>query len=140
MSKTRRNIIIVLLILLIATFIPFDMTMSPSRDLNIVDESGSPVQNAIVRQIWNQYSLGISGEEDFKTDSKGMVMLPKRSVSSTIFRIIIGAIKNVKKTGIHASFSTSEDVAILADGFKIRWFYDGRGLESSVIKLSHGTD
>jgi hypothetical protein len=140
MSKTRRNIIMVSLILILTIFIPFEITMSPSRDLKIVDENNAPIQNATVRQIWDQYSLGISDEEDFRTDLKGSVKLPKRSVSSTIFRFIIGAITNFKETGIHASYGTRDDVTILADGFKTRWFYDGSGLESSVIKLSHGTD
>ena len=133
MTRANRSLIIILIVMPIIAFLPFSLTMAPSRELHIVDESDAPAQNATARQIWYQYSLGISGKEDFQSDSTGLIKLPKREVNTNILSLIAGAINKFKTLGIHASYTSDESIGIFTPGHQDKWFYNGKGIKTKVI-------
>lgn len=119
--------------LIILAFLPFNLVIAPERKLQILDNNGNPLSDVIVRQIWDQYSLGEHGRIDLKTDSEGKVVTPKRVVRTSIIALFRGGIKELKSLGIHASYDSSESIGIFVDGYPDKWFYDGKGLEAGKI-------
>ena len=134
--KRTRVLLIFVVLLVIAMFIPFDFEIAPERKLKITDESGQPVESAMARQIWYQYSLGVNGQADFKVNSEGAVTLPERSEWTSAIKLFLGGYKQFSDLGIHASYGSAERVAIFADKYEERWFRNGKGLERNIVTLS----
>jgi len=112
---------------------PFNLVMAPERNLQFVDKSGEPLANAKVSQTWYQYSLGVRGEIDIKTDSEGYVRLPTRIVRTSIISLLLGAGEKFKRLGIHASYHSDEHVGIFSNSNNVKWFWGGKGLESEKV-------
>jgi hypothetical protein len=121
--------------LLVILFVPFNLMLSPERRLVFVDDTGKPIAYADVRQAWQQYSLGVLGEERLRTDNDGVVHLPKRSINTKVIWLIVGALREIRSVGIHAGFGSSEYVMIRIDGQTVKSYYDGKGLESERLVI-----
>jgi hypothetical protein len=136
--KTMIAMLVSLIALVVILIIPFNLVMTPERRLVFVDDSGKPIAYADVRQAWQQYSLGVSGEDRLKTDADGAVHLPKHSINTSIIWLIVGALREIRSVGIHAGFGSSEYIMIRIDGQTVKSYYDGKGLENKrvVIKRS----
>ena len=70
-SKTQRATIIratliFAIIMLVISFIPFEMTVVPPWRFQVIDETGNPIKNTTVRQTWRHYSVEA---EDHREDS-----------------------------------------------------------------------
>ena len=124
-----------LIFLLIIMFAPFKLIIAEKRAFKVVDSKGIPIREALVRQIWDQYSLHYRKEEVHKTDFEGYVFLPERAIKTKLFVLVSGAIRNVLEYTIHASISSSDSVGVSAEGYEWRWFFDGEGLESGIVVL-----
>ncbi len=112
--------------------IPRMIILSPARELQITDLNGKPVQNAIVRQAWDQYSLRVNDEEDFLSGPNGKVTLPERNIKTRNYDLLKGCISNFKNF-INASCSTSESIGIFSEGYEDVWFYDGERLNNGIV-------
>jgi hypothetical protein len=120
---------------LVLMFIPFKLTLAPARSIKVVDSNGTPIDGAIVRQVWYQYSLGVKGEEDFRTNGDGVANLPKRDVRANIVKLCLGALDNFRKYFVNAGYGSKESIGIFAEEFSDKWFHDSRDKEISVVVL-----
>jgi len=135
--------VLILVSMVVIPFIPFELTLASQRKLRIIDANGMAIVNAKVRQIWGQYALNIHGEIDIYSGPSGEVFLPRRSVRTSIFSLVAGAIKGFSEYGLDAGFRSAEGIIIFANGFKDRWFTsvstDGlKELNSGVVILEKG--
>jgi len=121
--------------------IPFDLTIAPSRHLMVVDMNGNPIADAMVDQIWDQYSLRKGGSQRFITNSQGKVILPKRVIPTTILSLLRGALHNFQTNAIHSSYTSHESVLVAVvvgvDNYFI-FFYEGKGLRLGKVIFDPG--
>ncbi len=136
--KKRIVVIIVLLGSAVFLVMPRTIILSPERELQIIKSDGKPIQNAIVRQVWYQYSLRISDEEDFLSDPNGNVSLHERKIKTRNFDLLKGCLSNFKNYYINASCSTKESIGVFSEGYVDAWFHDGKGLISNVVNMHPG--
>ena len=131
----KNYIYIVILIAIVVSFIPFNLELSPERHLKIIDLNKAPMIDAIVRQTWYQYSLEIRGEVDVPVSKMGEVTLYRRLVRTNALSIIMGAIKQFRDLGLHASIWTDESVGVFAQGYEDKWFHGGTAPKTGSILL-----
>ena len=131
--KKRVVAIIVLFGFTVFLVIPRMIILSPARNFQITNLDGKPVQNAIVRQVWYQYSLNLDDKEDFLSGPSGKVTLPERKIKTRNYDLLKGCISNFKNYFINASCSTSESIGIFSEGYEDVWFYDGEGLNNGIV-------
>ena len=95
---------------------PFESTVVPARSVLVVTEDEHPIQDVVVRQIWQNYSIESEGhEEDLRSDENGRVSFPERTVRASVPRRILQPILNVVRQGVHASFGVHTDMFALGD-------------------------
>jgi hypothetical protein len=124
------------------SLIPIPYCACPSWDVWVTDGSGHPVEGALVRLDYQNYSVEEdSHEEDRYTDARGYAMFPRRdSSASALTRCIYSALSAT--TGVHASFGPHASVMAFArngyQGYPVsgRFVTDWRGkpehMESKV--------
>ena len=136
----KKRIVVIIVLLGFSAFLvmPRTIILSPERELQITKSDGKPIQNAIVRQVWYQYSLRISDEEDFLSDPNGKVSLPERNIKTRNFDLLKGCISNFKNYFINASCSTRESIGVFSEGYVDAWFHDGKGLKSGIVTMHTG--
>jgi hypothetical protein len=120
---------------MVLILMPFKLTLHPARMIKVVDSKGTAIDGAIVRQVWYQYSLGVKGEEDFRTDPGGFVNLPKRAVGTNIAKLCLGALKNFRKYFVNAGYGSRESIGIFAEGYSDKWFHDSKNRQIGVVVL-----
>ena len=96
---------------------PFETTVVPEQQVLVVNEDMRPIKGALVRQIWQHYSLEREGhEEDVRTDQSGRLTFPRRTIRASLFRRTLGPGMNVLTKGVHASFGVHTDMLQLGGG------------------------
>ena len=84
---------------------PFKKTLVPTQQVLLTTKDMHPINNGLVRQIWQDYSLESSGhEEDLPTDAHGRVTFPERTIRAPLLWRLLGPVGSVVGQGIHASF------------------------------------
>src|SRR6266853_2097183 len=105
LSRSKLSWLLVIVILPVLVLYPFETTVAPSQNILVITEDSHPIKDAIVRQIWQHYSLERDGHEvDFYTNDEGRVSLPKRTVRANFISRVAGPINNIIHAGVHASF------------------------------------
>jgi hypothetical protein len=106
-----------LVALLVLVFLyPFESTIVPPQRVLVVTEDWKPVQGALVRQNWQNYSMEADGhEEDLPTDENGRVFFPRRTARASLLWRIYRPIANIVTQGVHASFGVQTDTIPLGD-------------------------
>lgn len=85
--------------------------MVPEKRVLVMTKDMHPVQDALVRQSWQNYSLERVGhEEDLRTDAHGRVTFPTRAISAPFVWRVLGPLANVAGQGVHASFGVHTDM------------------------------
>lgn len=80
MLNVRLLIFMILGIVCLILFFPTKKEILPSWRVQIVDPTGKPATNTLVRQIWRDTSIEFSSnQEDKYTDATGEVLFPKRT-------------------------------------------------------------
>jgi hypothetical protein len=116
MSSTRKRIIVIFVVLATLLLYPLKTTLVPAQHVLVVTEDMHPVKDALVRQIWKDYSLEHVGhEEDLPTDLHGRITFPARTVRASLLRRMIGPLASIAGQGIHASFGVHTDMFPLAN-------------------------
>ena len=111
MSSTRKRIVVVAVVLGVVLLYPFEKTLVPETRVLVVTKDMHPVKNALVRQIWQDYSLERSGhEEDLPTDAHGRVTFPKRTLRAPLIWRALGPLASIAGQGVHASFGVHTDM------------------------------
>ena len=116
MSSTRKRIIIVAVLLAIALLYPFEKTLVPEQRVLVMTNDMHPVKNAVIRQIWQDYSLERSGhEEDLPTDANGRVRFRTRTMRAPLLLRMLGPLMSIAGQGVHASFGVHTDMIMLSE-------------------------
>jgi hypothetical protein len=101
---------IVVALLAIVLLYPFKTTVAPAERVLVVTKDMHPVKDALIRQIWQNYSLEFGGhEEDLPTDVHGRVTLPERTIRANLIWRILGPLASIAGQGVHASFGAHFD-------------------------------
>jgi len=110
-SSKRKWIILVIIMLAVTMLYPFKKTLVPSQSVLVVTRDMHPISNALVRQIWKDYSLERYGhEEDLPTDARGRVTFPTRTIRAPLIWRLLGPLTSIAGQGVHASFGVHTDM------------------------------
>ncbi|HZQ18063.1 MAG TPA: hypothetical protein VFA90_05025 [Terriglobales bacterium] len=102
--STRSKLFSVVVVMLLAAFIPLPQTVAPDWIITTLDAHHKPLMGVTVREVWQQYSLEhMSHEEDRLTDSTGKVRFPRRQYWTSIGVRFLGCVRQVSSYGAHAS-------------------------------------
>ena len=86
-------------VFIIGFFIPlFPVDVIPPWTLQLVDENGQPVPNALVDQSWEDYSLELWSErhtDQATSDADGIVTFPIRRIRISAFQFVAGKVRGV---------------------------------------------
>ena len=92
---------------------PWKTTVVPEWKVRIVDQSGAPLRNTGVREVWQHYSIeSKSHKQDLLTDKEGYVTFPERTIRSPLAVRIIRPI--IKALNPHHSSGPDAFVIVLA--------------------------
>ena len=130
-----KKYLIIAAVCIVLMSIPFKLTLAPERNIKVLDANEKEIKEATVRQIWYQYSLGVKGEEDFITNSDGVVNLPKREVRTNLFKLCIGALNNFRKYYINAGYGSMESIGVFATGYSDEWLHNSKNKQIDVVVL-----
>jgi hypothetical protein len=125
-------------LVLVCSAAHFDLELAPERQFRVIDTDGRPFAGATVRHIWEQYSLGKSWEIETRSDDEGIVSLQRRTVRTSILSLIAGAITQIRKYGIHASFWSDDTILIFVSGYPQHTYFGGRGLQEGRAVIRKG--
>jgi hypothetical protein len=116
MAAKRKWVIVVLVSLAVVMLYPFKKTVVPSQQVLVTTKDMHPISNALVRQIWQDYSLERYGhEEDLPTDTHGRVTFPARTIRAPLVWRFLGPLASIAGQGVHASFGVHTDMFPLAN-------------------------
>ena len=93
----RRKLVLILLLVVLGVIglYPWKTTVVPEWRVRIVDQSGAPLTNTGVREVWQHYSLeSKSHEQDLMTDNQGYVTFPTRTIRSPLAVRIVRPVIN----------------------------------------------
>jgi hypothetical protein len=109
--KVKWGIVVVAAVL---ALYPFKTTVAPEEQVLVVTNDMHPVKDALVRQIWRNYSLEFGGhEEDLSTDAHGRVTLPQRTLRANLIWRALGPFASIAGQGVHASFGAHYHVVFV---------------------------
>lgn len=118
---------------------PFRLEIAPARNFKVLDFEGKPMEGALVRQSCDQYSVGQSLEAEVHADKKGEVLLPRRIVRTRLFSLVMGALRQIDKYGIHASFVSDETITIIVPNHPPHVYFTGKGLGTGKAMIRKGS-
>lgn len=102
---------VLVIILGVAFLYPFESTIVPSRNVLVLTDSGRPIQDVSVRQIWQHYSLETSShEEELRSGPNGRVTFPRRTIRASLARRMAYPLWILLTQGVHASFGVHTDM------------------------------
>jgi hypothetical protein len=91
-------------VVLAGVFVPFPETVAPDWTVTTLDAAHRPLTGIIVREVWQQYSLEDSSqEEDHLTDVRGEAHFPRRTEWTSIAGRLFGCTRQIIGAGVHAS-------------------------------------
>jgi hypothetical protein len=146
-ARTKLTLSGLILVAIVALLYPIETTVCPAWTIQIVDSEGNPLENAFVRQHWQNFSIELSGhEQDAETDENGFVSFPERTITAPLWMRVLGIIRSTVSGGlIHSSYGPRVSLAAYGDivgGKRLEGtvFYDGSGplpkrLETRVADL-----
>jgi len=84
---------------------PYERTIVPQARLQIQDDAGNAQAGILVKEHWRDWSSESTEHEvTVRSDSKGYVVFPKRTIRTCRLCIFVGAATQVASQGVHASF------------------------------------
>src|SRR5690349_10497790 len=107
-TESRRTAKFVAVGVLVAGLIPFPTDTVPEWRVRYLDGKGRPVVGLPVEQTYQNYSFeSTANVMTLRTDSNGYVAFLLHSAWSPLLFRILGPVRNVLMTGVHASFGPS---------------------------------
>jgi hypothetical protein len=98
---------LLLAILIGLSLVQIESTTVPEWDLTVVDPQGKPIEGALVRESWQNYSFEEEGHEEQRhTDATGHVVFPSRTVKASALTRIVGPPWQFARQFIHASYGS----------------------------------
>jgi hypothetical protein len=88
--RPRTIILIGLVIVLVASWIPFPSVVVPRWRVQVVDTNEIPCVKQTVSQSWAHYSLSDDFNSDYqKTNAEGFVEFPERTITKNLLQRIV---------------------------------------------------
>jgi hypothetical protein len=115
--------------------VPFNLTISAKREFMVVNSNYEPIKGALAKQIWDQFSLNYTEEVEQRSNSNGMISFPKRTIKTCLLSLISGAVMKIIEFKHHANVGSTDSIGVFLHGHDWKWFYNGVGLESGVVKF-----
>ena len=84
----KKKILIAIAVLAAVAVLPIPISLAPSWQVHVVDESGKPLAGVPVRQSWYHYMNDASGSERKVTAADGRVAFPARE-KRTLLGVLI---------------------------------------------------
>ena len=112
---TKRGLLILSACVAVILLYPAKTVVVPAWKIRVVDESGRPLPNEFVRQVWKHYSLELGADDhsdDKWTDAEGYVSFPERTVRANLLQRILVPVRNMVALGPHASYGISAYVMV----------------------------
>jgi len=101
---------------LILALYPIPSPATPRWEVWVVDEKGNPVEGALVRLDWQNYSAETTDhEESLYSDENGHVLFPARTLRACFLRRAVGT-AFAATGGVHASFGPHAFVIAFGQG------------------------
>jgi hypothetical protein len=99
---------LLLITLVVLCLIPFRTITVPAWRIRFVDEVGKPFSSLPVSETWRNYSVEITDHHaDGATDKDGYVEFPEHTLWASLVLRIMGPVRSVLGSGVHASFGRS---------------------------------
>lgn len=67
-AMKKRDILVVIILLLAVSFVPYNLTIASKREFTILASGNEPIENALAKQVWDQYGLHYTDEEELRSD------------------------------------------------------------------------
>jgi hypothetical protein len=111
----------------ILAIIPIPYTASPKWRVLVVDQSGNPAPDILVRLEFENYFVEDSGhEEDQRTDADGRVTFPRHQRSASLLRRFFYTAQDVASF-VHAGFGPHATVFAFGEGV------EGEATEGDIV-------
>jgi hypothetical protein len=79
---------------------PAKLTIVPAYHVRLVDQSGEPLANTFVSELWQQTAAQrIENLQQIMTNSQGEVDLPQRTVRASLVERMFGCLRNASRQG-----------------------------------------
>jgi hypothetical protein len=79
---------------------PARLTIVPAYHVKLVDQSGEPLANTFVSELWQQTAAQrIENLQQIMTNSQGEVDLPQRTVRASLVERMLGCLRNASRQG-----------------------------------------
>jgi len=118
------------LLFIFVLFFPFQSRIVPQWRLHVVDETGAQVPGINVTEHWQHYLLESEGHEELlKTDERGWVNFPARTIRAGLAARAIDALANFAPQGDKARFDPYASIVV----------WGSRDYETAVATYQQGT-
>ena len=128
--KRRQFVYLILGLIAIAAFFPYESVVVPEWRLQVVDVEGTVCKDMPVNQSWGHYSLFLTGwldQDERLSDQNGFVEFPERRVRATGVRRAVMPIITRALTLAHGGVGVSGTVS--ASGLKdVAWLSYEEGM------------
>jgi hypothetical protein len=88
------------ILVLVLLLYPEKLTIVPAYHVRLVDQSGEPLANTFVSELWQQTAAQrIESLQQVMTNAQGEVDLPQRTVRASLVERMLGCLRNVRRQG-----------------------------------------
>jgi hypothetical protein len=99
MRKKWALLLFALLVLGVLLY-PEKLTIVPAYHVKLVDQSGVPLANTFVSELWQQTAAQRAENlQQVMTNAQGEVDLPQRTVRASLVERMLGCLRNVSRQG-----------------------------------------
>lgn len=121
----------------IICIVPVPHMVAPRWSVTVVDESHRPRAGLTVRESSQDYSLeSTSHEVDLTSSADGRAIFPARYLYASVVQRMLGAVRNIIETGVHASFGTHTWVLAFGkglEGYSEDWHGNSRSIDTVIV-------
>jgi hypothetical protein len=108
----------------------------PAWKVQVVDETGKPIANVLVRQIWQDYDVERKGhQEDVRSDENGYATFSQRRIPYNPGKKAKARAKQVARFGVHASLGLHAEIWAYGNDPHIWSFVDYKASEPLPEKI-----
>lgn len=134
----KRSLFILFACVTLVLLYPTKTVIVPAWRIRVVDESGRPLPNEFVRQIWKHYSLELDAgdhSDDGWTDADGYAAFPERTIRANLLQRMLVPLRHATALGPHASYGASSNIMVWGGRLvpEIASYKPGEPLPSEIV-------
>jgi hypothetical protein len=102
--RTKWAFSLLSILVLVVLLYPEKLTIVPAYHVKLVDQSGQPLPNTFVSELWQQTAAQrIENLQQIMTNAEGEADLPQRTVRSTLMERMLGCLRYLGREGFGAA-------------------------------------